>query len=61
MTITISVPDRYAYVLLAAVGAGWLTMWQAILVGKHRKRAQVPYPQGNKCTTVWAGLTLFCP
>ena len=47
MALTISVPDRYAYVLLAAVGSGWLTVWQATLVGRLRKQAQIPYPQGN--------------
>lgn len=47
MTLTISIPDNYAFVLLAGVGTGWLTLWQAFIVGGSRKQAKIPYPQGN--------------
>lgn len=50
MTLTtITVPDRYSYVLLAGIGTGWLTLWQSYgIVARYRKMAKIPYPQGKQ-------------
>jgi glutathione S-transferase len=47
MTLTLSVPDHYGYVLAAGVGTAWLSFWQSFLVGKYRRLAKIPYPQGK--------------
>ncbi|KAF8521839.1 hypothetical protein JB92DRAFT_1766108 [Gautieria morchelliformis] len=45
MALTLSVPDRYAYVLLVGMGTCWLTLWQATFTGRCRVKAQISYPQ----------------
>ncbi|KAF8588480.1 membrane-associated proteins in eicosanoid and glutathione metabolism [Ramaria rubella] len=45
MSLTLALPERYAWVLLVGAGAGWLNIWQTLLVGRARKAAKIPYPQ----------------
>jgi len=45
MSLTFIVDDKYAWVLLAGVSVGWLTMWQGINVSRYRKAAKIAYPQ----------------
>ncbi|KIW16418.1 hypothetical protein PV08_06470 [Exophiala spinifera] len=45
MAYTLTVPDKYGYVVLVALGlAPVLAFSQGILVGLYRKPARVPYP-----------------
>jgi len=44
MSIAISVPKEYGYVLLTATGTFFLSTWHAMRVGPFRKAAGVPYP-----------------
>ncbi|KAG9104197.1 hypothetical protein FRC06_004622 [Ceratobasidium sp. 370] len=45
MSTTITLPENYGYVALAAISTGFLTLWQTTLVSKARKRSGVKYPQ----------------
>ncbi|CAE6531317.1 unnamed protein product [Rhizoctonia solani] len=45
MPTTITLPDNYGYVALAAISTGFLTAFQTILVSKARKRSGVEYPR----------------
>jgi hypothetical protein len=65
MSLNFSVDENYAWVVLAGVGAGWVTIWQGFKVGWHRKAAKIPYPQSESsfygrdilvdaCPTVYA-------
>ncbi|KAL6245373.1 hypothetical protein RBB50_007372 [Rhinocladiella similis] len=45
MAYTLTVPDKYGYVVLVALGlAPVLAFAQGIVVGTHRKSARIPYP-----------------
>jgi len=45
MSLDLTVDVNYAWVILAAVSTGWLTFWQGIYVSRHRKAANIAYPQ----------------
>ncbi|KAB5596314.1 hypothetical protein CTheo_299 [Ceratobasidium theobromae] len=45
MSITITVPENYGYVVLAAISTGFLTAFQTTLVSRGRKKAGIAYPQ----------------
>ncbi|KAG8750565.1 hypothetical protein FRC12_012829 [Ceratobasidium sp. 428] len=46
MSTTITLPEHYGYVALAAVSTAFLTAWQAFsVVSNARKRAGIKYPQ----------------
>ncbi|KDQ08886.1 hypothetical protein BOTBODRAFT_59094 [Botryobasidium botryosum FD-172 SS1] len=45
MSLTLAVPENYAYVLLAVSTIPWLNVFQAFTVGRARKRAGIAYPQ----------------
>ncbi|GJJ07164.1 hypothetical protein Clacol_001364 [Clathrus columnatus] len=45
MSLTFTVPKEYPLVLLAAVGTGWVTQFQTIVVSRKRKAAKIDYPQ----------------
>ncbi|QRV87752.1 DDE family endonuclease [Ceratobasidium sp. AG-Ba] len=45
MSVTITLPEHYGYVVLAAVSTGFLTAWQTSYVSSGRKKAGVKYPQ----------------
>ncbi|KAG9093239.1 hypothetical protein FS749_014802 [Ceratobasidium sp. UAMH 11750] len=45
MSTTITLPESYGYVALAAMSTGFLTLWQTTFVTKARKKSGVKYPQ----------------
>ncbi|CAE6451865.1 hypothetical protein RSOLAG22IIIB_03809 [Rhizoctonia solani] len=45
MAITITLPENYGYVALAAISTGFLTAFQTIVVSKARKQAKIEYPR----------------
>ena len=45
MSTTITLPENYGYVVLAATSTGFLTLLQFILVSSGRKKAGIKYPQ----------------
>ncbi|KEP55337.1 microsomal glutathione S-transferase [Rhizoctonia solani 123E] len=45
MATTITLPENYGYVVLAAISTGFLTGFQMIVVSKARKRSGIQYPQ----------------
>ncbi|KAB5596313.1 hypothetical protein CTheo_298 [Ceratobasidium theobromae] len=45
MTVAITVPDNYGYVVLAALSTGFLTAFQTTLVSQNRKKAGIHFPQ----------------
>ncbi|KAF8524708.1 membrane-associated proteins in eicosanoid and glutathione metabolism [Hysterangium stoloniferum] len=45
MSLDFTIDDKYAWVLLAGVSVGWLTLWQGINVSRYRKAAKIVYPQ----------------
>ncbi|CAE6531311.1 unnamed protein product [Rhizoctonia solani] len=45
MTTTITLPENYGYVALAAISTGFLTTFQIGLVSKARKRSGIEYPR----------------
>ncbi|KAI9762194.1 MAG: hypothetical protein M4579_000517 [Chaenotheca gracillima] len=44
MGLTVEIPNEYGFVVLTTVSTFFLNSWHALLVGRHRKAAQVPYP-----------------
>ncbi|CAE6522686.1 unnamed protein product [Rhizoctonia solani] len=45
MSTTITIPDNYGYVALAAISTGFLTAFQTTIVSKARKTAGIEYPR----------------
>ncbi|KAF8507644.1 membrane-associated proteins in eicosanoid and glutathione metabolism [Hysterangium stoloniferum] len=45
MPLNLTLDESYAWVILAGVSTGWLTLWQGINVSRHRKAAKIAYPQ----------------
>jgi len=45
MSLNLTVDQNYAWVILAGVSTGWLTLWQGINVGQYRRAAKIEYPQ----------------
>ncbi|TDL29234.1 membrane-associated proteins in eicosanoid and glutathione metabolism [Rickenella mellea] len=45
MSVTITLPERYPLVLAAGVATYWVSMWQALQVGRYRGKAGIAYPQ----------------
>ncbi|KAJ1309029.1 hypothetical protein OPQ81_004710 [Rhizoctonia solani] len=45
MPTTITIPDNYGYVALAAISTGFLTAFQTSLVSKARKKSGIQYPR----------------
>ncbi|KAI9827929.1 MAG: hypothetical protein M1819_006872 [Sarea resinae] len=44
MPLSITVPDEYGYVLLAATSTALIGQWHSFFTGRYRKPAKVPYP-----------------
>ncbi|MCJ1234564.1 hypothetical protein MMC14_002525 [Varicellaria rhodocarpa] len=44
MPITLTIPNEYGYVLLAATSTAVIHYWHSNLVGSHRRAAGVSYP-----------------
>ncbi|KIO08472.1 hypothetical protein M404DRAFT_358365 [Pisolithus tinctorius Marx 270] len=42
---SIMLPEEYKYVAGPLVSLGWVLFWQALLVGRARRRAGITYPQ----------------
>ncbi|CAE6443266.1 unnamed protein product [Rhizoctonia solani] len=45
MSTTITIPENYGYVALAAISTGFLTAFQTALVAKARKKSGIQYPR----------------
>ncbi|CAE6433265.1 unnamed protein product [Rhizoctonia solani] len=45
MPTTITIPDNYGYVALAAISTGFLTAFQTTLVSNARKKSGIQYPR----------------
>ncbi|KAF8605350.1 membrane-associated proteins in eicosanoid and glutathione metabolism [Ceratobasidium sp. AG-I] len=45
MSISITLPEHYGYVALAAISTGFLTLWQTTYVSAGRKKSGVKYPR----------------
>ncbi|CAE6387917.1 Microsomal glutathione S-transferase 3 OS=Homo sapiens GN=MGST3 PE=1 SV=1 [Rhizoctonia solani AG-1 IB] len=45
MSTTITIPENYGYVALAAISTGFLTSFQTLLVSSARKKSGIQYPQ----------------
>ncbi|KAF8507645.1 membrane-associated proteins in eicosanoid and glutathione metabolism [Hysterangium stoloniferum] len=45
MPLDLTVDERYAWVILAGVSTGGLTLWQVFNVSRHRAGAKIVYPQ----------------
>ncbi|KAI6040842.1 hypothetical protein EDC04DRAFT_2672877 [Pisolithus marmoratus] len=41
----ILLPEEYKYITGPLVSLGWVLFWQALLVGRARRRAGIAYPQ----------------
>ncbi|KAG8931957.1 hypothetical protein FRC02_001837 [Tulasnella sp. 418] len=44
MSLSINLPQQYGLVALSTASYFWLSFWQSVNVGKHRRRANIPYP-----------------
>ncbi|MCJ1289853.1 hypothetical protein MMC34_001386 [Xylographa carneopallida] len=51
MSISLTVPKEYGYVLLAAASTSALNIWLGAFVGSYRKAARVPYPNAYATAT----------
>ncbi|KAI6047811.1 hypothetical protein EDC04DRAFT_24105 [Pisolithus marmoratus] len=45
MQSPILLPEGYKYITGPLVSLGWVVFWQALLTGRARKQAGIPYPQ----------------
>ncbi|TDL21347.1 membrane-associated proteins in eicosanoid and glutathione metabolism [Rickenella mellea] len=43
--ITITLPERYPFVVAAGISTFGLSLWQGVLVSRYRKKAGIAYPQ----------------
>ncbi|KAL9116619.1 MAG: hypothetical protein Q9187_006855 [Circinaria calcarea] len=51
MPVSLTVPNEYGYVLLAATASAALNAWHGSYVGSFRKAAKVPYPNAYATAT----------
>ncbi|KAF2431744.1 membrane-associated proteins in eicosanoid and glutathione metabolism [Tothia fuscella] len=45
MSVQLTIPREYGYVLAVASATMFFSMWQGLRVGPFRKAAKIPYPQ----------------